>query len=198
MTTMNKESYIAEVRGKLSRLPQSDIDHWLDYYSEMIDDRLEDGMTEDEAIGAIGTADEVAEQILLETPLPKLIKAKVNPSRSYRAWEIVLLVLGSPLWVSLLIAAAAVIFAVYISLWAVVVSLYTADFAIAVSGIAALGLCAYLIASGNVLIGLVALGAALILMGLSVLLFFLAALAAKGVIQLGVLSVRGLKKLFIK
>ncbi len=39
-------------------------------------------------------------------------------------WEIVLLVLGSPIWLSLLIAALAVVIALYISLWSVIVSLW--------------------------------------------------------------------------
>ena len=47
----------------------------------------------------------------------------MRPRRQLKAWEIVLLVLGSPLWLSLGLAAIAVIFAFYVVLWSVSVSL---------------------------------------------------------------------------
>ena len=53
----------------------------------------------------------------------KLIKEK-TPKRRLGVWEIVLLVLGSPIWLSLLIAAFAVILSLYISLWAVIISFW--------------------------------------------------------------------------
>ena len=55
--------------------------------------------------------------------MSKLIKEK-TPKRRLGVWEIVLLVLGSPIWISLLIAAFAVILSLYISLWAVIISFF--------------------------------------------------------------------------
>ncbi len=64
---------------------------------------MEDGLSESEAIEAVGPVSQIVQQILMETPLPKLVKDKVKPRRSLKVWEIVLLVLGAPLWLSLLI-----------------------------------------------------------------------------------------------
>ena len=50
---MNKEVFLSELRKKLSGLPQSDIDERISFYAEMIDDRIEDGMTEEAAIEQI-------------------------------------------------------------------------------------------------------------------------------------------------
>ena len=75
----------------------------------MIDDRMEEGSTEEEVVSEIGNVDDIVSQIIADTPLVKLVKEKAKPNRMLKAWEIVLLVLGSPLWVSLLLAVIAVI-----------------------------------------------------------------------------------------
>jgi len=195
---MNKQSYLEDIKTNLKGLPQSDIDHWIEYYSEMIDDRLEDGMTEDEAISAIGTPQEISEQILLETPFPKLIKAKVKPSRALRAWEIVLLVLGSPLWISLLAAAFAVVLSLYIAIWAVIISLYAVDLALAVSGLAGIAASLVIIFTGGFSPALFLFGCGVFCIGLALLMFLLCNISAVGAVKLCVLMFRGIKRIFIK
>ena len=59
----------------------------------MIDDRMEEGLTEAEAIAGIGSVDKIVTQIVAETPITKLVREKVKPKRSLQAWEIILLVL---------------------------------------------------------------------------------------------------------
>ncbi len=95
---MNKRQFLAEIGTRLRSLPQGDVEKSLDYYSEMIDDRMENGVSEEEAVAAMGSVDDIAAQILLETPFPTLVKARLKPSRALKAWEIVLLILGSPVW----------------------------------------------------------------------------------------------------
>ena len=50
----------------------------------MIDDRIEDGLSEEEAVGEIGPVDSVVSQIIADTPLPKLVKERVRSNRSLR------------------------------------------------------------------------------------------------------------------
>ena len=106
---MSKQEFLAELKAGLNGLPQEDIEERLTFYSEMIDDRMEEGLTEEEAVLAIGTVNEVITQILTDTPLSKLVKERVKPKRTLKAWEIVLLALGAPIWLSLLIAVLAVL-----------------------------------------------------------------------------------------
>ena len=42
MITMTKQEFLAELRRGLSGLPQNDIEERLNFYSEMIDDRMEE------------------------------------------------------------------------------------------------------------------------------------------------------------
>ena len=111
---MNKQEFLAQLRKGLSGLPKDDIDERLTFYSEMIDDRMEDGIPEETAVREIGTVDVLVSQIIADIPLGKLVKEKITPKEKLKAWEIVLLVLGSPIWLSLLIVAFNVIFSLYI------------------------------------------------------------------------------------
>ena len=70
---MNKQQFLAAVAGRLSNLPQSDINKSLEYYSEMIDDRMEDGMSEEDAVGAMGTIDEVVSEILTPVQIAMMV-----------------------------------------------------------------------------------------------------------------------------
>ena len=101
---MNKHEFFEQLGRGLSGLPQEDIDERLTFYGEMIDDRVEDGLTEEEAVAEIGSPDEIASQIISETPLSKLVKQKVKTKRQLKTWEIVLIAVCSPVWVPLLIA----------------------------------------------------------------------------------------------
>lgn len=40
---MTKQEYLSAIRGKIRKMPADDINKFMDYYSEMIDDRMEDG-----------------------------------------------------------------------------------------------------------------------------------------------------------
>jgi len=86
---------------------------------------MEDGMTEDEAVNDIGDVDEIVKDTIGDVPLTKIIKEKATSKRTLRIWEIVLLILGAPLWGSLLIA----VLAIMISFYAVLFSLIAVVFA---------------------------------------------------------------------
>lgn len=192
---MNKEQFLSAVRQRLAGLPQSDIDRSMDYYAEMIDDRMEDGLTEEEAVAAMGTPEYVASQILMDTPLPKLVKAKAKPSRSLRGWEIALLVLGCPVWLPLLLAAAIVLFAGFVTVWALILSLFLVILALGVSGIACIGA---MFAAGFTPNALFAGSAGLILTGVTILLGLASIQAVKGIVWLCKWGIRKIKSQFVK
>ncbi len=121
---MTKSKFLAELGVRLSRLPVQDAAASLEYYSEMIDDRMEEGMDEDSAVAAMGDMDEIVKGIVGEMPLGRLIYQRIKPSRPLRVFEIVLLVLGSPIWLAVAISLFAVFLSVYVSLWSVLISCY--------------------------------------------------------------------------
>ena len=195
---MNKQDFIASLRASLSGLPKQDVEDRLNFYSEMIDDRIEEGLTEQEAVLAIGSVTTVSSQILADIPLSKIAKEKIKPKRGLRAWEILLLALGSPIWLSLLIAAFAVVFSLYVSVWSVIISLW-AVFASLVAFVAG-GIIAGIIfiVVGNVLTGVCMIGTALVCAGLSIFSFFGCKAATKGLLWLTKKLALGIKKCFVK
>jgi uncharacterized membrane protein len=122
---MTKIKFLLALHDKLSGLPQDDVEERLNFYSEMIEDRMEEGMSEEEAVAAVGSVDEIAAQIVGDIPLTKMVKEKIKHKHRLKAWEIVLLAVGSPIWFSLLIAFLSVVVSLYVSLWSVVISLWS-------------------------------------------------------------------------
>ena len=194
---MNKIEFLTVLRERLQGLPEEDINKSIDFYCEMIDDRVEDGMSEEEAVEALGNIEEIISQILSEVSLPKLVKEKVKPKRALKVWEIVLLVLGAPLWIPLLAAVILTVLAVYLSVWSVIISLYVVDLAVVICGIAFVRLAVAFLFGGQFVSGGVALGAGLVCMGLSILLFFAFNLVTKGILWASKKVLLGIKGLFI-
>ncbi len=195
---MNKKEFLDKLKARLSSLPKQDVEERLSFYSEIIDDRIEEGLSEGEAISQIGSVDEVVSQIIADIPLSNIIKEKTKSKRKLKAWEIVLLVLGSPVWASLLVSAFAVIFSLYIVLWSVIASLW-AVFASFVA-CAPLGVLAGIVfaISGNGPSGIFMIGAGIFSAGLSIFLFFLCKISTKGVLLLTKVIALGIKKCFVK
>ena len=193
---MDKFEFMTTLEDGIKALPEKDRREILNYYSEMIDDRIEDGLSEEEAVSDVGDVNEIIKQILRDTPLTKLVKEKVKTRRSLRAWEIILLILGSPVLLPILIAMAAVIFSVGVAFWALVFSISGAAFAFAVATIAAFaGAIVFVIKTGTIA-GLGMIGIALTMAGLAILFYFAAKAAAKGLVWLGKKAVSGIKSSF--
>lgn len=181
---MNKSEFLGTLRKGLHGLPQNDIEERLAFYGEMIDDRIEEGLSEDEAVSAVGDVNEIAAQTVAETPFAKIAKERIRPKRRLKAWEIVLIALGSPIWLSLAIAAAAVIFAVYVSLWAVIVSLWAVFVSLAVCAVGSVPMCIFFIAGGSGAAGFVTLSSGLVCAGLSIFMFYGCKEVTKGILIL--------------
>ena len=194
---MTKQEFLAQLKDGLSGLPQSDIEERIAFYEEMIDDRIEDGLTEEAAVAEIGPVDDVVSQIISDTPITKIVKERVRPKRKLQAWEIVLLVLGSPIWLSLLIAAFAVILSIYIVIWAVIVSLWAVELSLIISSFAGFIAGIMSCCMGNVPAGLVLISAGLVLVGLSIFLFFGCKAASKGAVIITKKVALGIKNMFI-
>ena len=195
---MNKQEFLTQLRNGLSGLPKEDIDERLMFYSEMIDDRMEDGFPEVSAVSETGSVEEIISQIIAEIPLSRLVKEKITPKKKRKAWEIVLIVLGSPLWLSLLIAAAAVLFALYAVLWSVIIVLWAVFACFAACGLAGIAAGVYFAVNGSGLTGIAVIGAGFVCEGLSVFMFLGCRAATKAILSLtGKLAVR-IKNCFIR
>ena len=181
---MNKQAFLTQLRKGLSGLPREDMEERLTFYREMIEDRMEEGLPEAEAVKAVGEVDGIIAQIIAEKPAVSIPKEQNKPVRRWRAWEIVLLALGSPVWVSLLISAIAVLLSLYAALWAVVISLWAAFGALAGSALGGIISGVACICADNALPGAAVIAMALVCAGLAIFAFYGCKAATRGTVAL--------------
>ncbi len=175
---MNKYEFLAKLSKKLDGLPADEVKERLNFYAEMIDDGIEEGLSEEEAVAKIGDTDEIATKINTEE--------SENPTekRKLKAWEIVLIVLGSPLWIALAAAAFAVALSLYVSLWAVIVSLWAVFASLVGSAAGGLALAVLSFCKAEWLTAVALIGACLVCAGLSVFALYGCKALTKAVIFL--------------
>lgn len=195
---MSKNEFLDELRKGLSGLPQEDIEERLTFYSEMIDDRIEEGLSEEDAVSQIGKVEDIISQIMSDIPLSKIVKEKVKTKRALRTWEIVLLALGAPIWFSLLIAAAAIVFAVYVTIWSVIFSIWAVEVSLAACSLLGILDAVIFAFRGSAHVGIVMLGIGILCAGLSILLFFGCKEATRGILLLTKKMALGIKSWFIR
>ena len=185
---MTKKEFLSALSRGLSGLPRREREERVSFYREMIDDRIEEGMPEPDAVASVGTVEGTVSQILAERPAV----AEETPQKSGngRVGMILLLVLGFPIWfpilLSLFVTVASLIFSLFVTLWAV-------ELSFAAGAIGGVGSFFVLLFTGQVAPAFFTLGAALVFGGLAILLFF-GALAATKALWRGIAWV--LRKLF--
>lgn len=174
---MTKSDFLLSLKDGLSGLPERDIVERLTFYSEMIDDRMDDGISEVAAVAEIGPVEDIVAQILEDYP--------DKPKRKLRAWELTVIILGFPLWFPLLISAFAVVLSVYAVLWSVLISVWAVEISLWASTFGCcVGAVVVMIAHGNFVSGIVIFGVAFICAGLSIFLYYGCMILTKGIIFL--------------
>ena len=186
------------MRKGLSGLPQDDIEERLTFYKEIIEDRMEEGFSEEEAVSAIGSVEDIVRQSIADIPLAKIAKERIRPKRHLKVWEVILLTLGSPIWLSLSVAAAVVILALYISLWAVMISLWAVFGSLAVCAVTSIPGYVIYATHGSNAAGLAMLSAGIVCAGLSIFMFFGCRTATKAILMLTKKTTIWMKNRFIR
>lgn len=181
---MTKTEYLTLLEERLAIIPDAYRNDAIAYYEEIIDDYIDSGYSETTALSYLPSVDDLAEKILSD---PALASRKKNvhsrresmhaapirkPRRELKGWEIALLVLLSPLWLSLLLAAILLAIGFFVFCFFLAIAVYALDFGLAAVAIAAL-LCVPIPALLQTSLTwlLLLLGVAFLCGGLSILLF---------------------------
>lgn len=193
---MNKTEFVDALRRSLGKLPSYEVEQSIAFYAEMIDDRVEDGMSEQDAVAALGPVGAIAAQIIAETPaIPKAI-AKANTGS--RTLNIVLLAVFSPIWVPIVLALAAAAFMVYLSIWMVIVALWMTVAILLLCGPIGIVGFAWCLGTGYPLTAAYLLGCGLAAAGVGLFAWFGVLAASKGLFNLTRQFARWIKGLFVK
>ena len=149
---MTKIEFLAAVAGELSGLSPADSKEQIGFLSEMLDDRIEEGLSEAAAVAAMGTPTDVAAAIIADAPFSTIVEESAPP-KGRSVLRTALLCVSSPIWVSLLFAAVITLFCVIVTFGAVGLSLGIVALP---SWFLAKHLYAYSIAGAKILLRLVA------------------------------------------
>ena len=189
---MTKNAYLSELADRLRQLPQSEIDKSIAYYSEIIDDRMEEGCSEEEAVNGLEAPVTAAERILQDAPLGMLVRERIRPKQAVSGWIIALLVIGFPVWFPLLLAAAGIVFAMYVVVWSLVFAFFASTFAVGTASLAVL-ITAFVRAGEGAGLIFALLGVGLLGIGCFILMGLATWMAASGVVRLTAALIRSLR-----
>lgn len=160
---MNRQQFFNELNTLLNQLPKKERNKTITYYNELINDYIEDGLPEEVAIAKLGNLQSIANEILLDN-------GKTPNSRSSSGSKIfiaILLVLGFPLWGSILLAGALLLLSFYIILFCPILVFGICSIAFFGSSIVCI-IVTPLIIMENLAYSLVQLGVGIFLLGLSI------------------------------
>ena len=196
---MSRDAFIGELRHRMAGLPQQTVERTVEYYSELIADSVEDGMSEEEAVARLESLEEIVANVVKDTPLSQIVQTRVQEKKAkgVSGWVIALLILGAPVWLPLLIAALVVLFALFIALWAVVIALWAVVVAVILAALAAMVGGVIELVRMHLAQGLVLLGGGLMCLGLCALAFLLMKLITVGTMKLCKWIWTGIKSLFV-
>lgn len=167
---MTKQEFLSELERALGKLPHAEVEQALAFYDEAISDRMEDGLSEAEAVADLGPVDEIAAQIAAETPpIPRAI-ARANTGSC--TLNIVLLAVFSPIWIPVVLALAAAALAVYVAIWAVIAALWAVDAVLVLMPFAGLAALASTLGGGMPLPGVFVFGLSLVSSGFGLVASF--------------------------
>lgn len=198
---MKKNEFLAALSRRLSALPPEEAEKSLSFYAEMIDDRVEDGMTQEEAVAALGSLDEIVASIINQLPLATVVKERVNSSRkkakSPTLWMI-LAICGFPIWLPLTLVFVILVLTVYMVAWILIAALVAVLLALVASGV--LGIIVGLIRciGLGVGIGLFTMGVGILCAGLVILGVYPVGWLVRRLVQFTAWFGRKVKELFLR
>ena len=197
---MTKNEFITEIKAGLQGYPDDEVIKSLSFYTESIDDRMEDEMQEDKAVSELGSIQDIIRNIKLTMPIAVLAKTRIKESKeksSSKTLWVILAIAGFPIWFPLLLAFASVALAVYISIWACIIALYACELAFGLSGIVCLVYSFIHMVTISRAGGIIIAGGSLFLIGLFLVLLKPMISISKSLIKSTESFLKWIKKMFI-
>lgn len=122
---MTKTGFLKQLRKKISKLPPEERQRVLEYYGELIEDEIESGSSEEEAVSRRGSAEEIARRTIAQYREACQEGEYVRGRRRHGfGARLTIALVSFPIWLP-----------VYISVWAVLISLAASAVALLLCGI---------------------------------------------------------------
>lgn len=197
---MTKQEFLSELERALGKLPHAEVEQALAFYDEAVSDRMEDGLSEAEALAGLGPVDEIAAQIAAQiaAETPPIPRAIARANTGSRTLNIVLLAVFSPIWIPIVLALAAAALAVYVAIWAVIAALWAVDAVLVLMPFAGLAALASTLGGGMPLPGVFVFGLSLVSSGFGLVASFAVFWASKLLFRATRSFARWIASLFVR
>lgn len=161
---MKKHEFLKKLNRLLKHLSRSERKKILSYYDDMIEDYMERGYWEEEAVRKIETPDAIVEKIKLDSL--KDYEIMEEPKRISGGYAICL-ILFSPIWCTMLLLIGYLLLCIIFSFWSgiLMIATFTILFMLA-GGISIIGLPVVMTQDG-IGVGIVQLGVGIFMIGIS-------------------------------
>ena len=196
---MTKRQFFDALSERLRVLPKEELNRTITYYNEIIEDYIEDGMSEAQAVAQLEPVDVIASRILHEEQDGVAAEQLTKQRKKAPVWLVVVLaVVGFPIWFSLLMAGISIVLSVLATLFSIMIALMCIP--VGLAGVTVGGICLspVFLATGNVPKGLVLLGGGLVCAALTLLAIWAVYYLVKGLWHLIRWIVRKITGLFSK
>ena len=141
---MSKREFLEALRSKLAGLSQEEREKTMIYYSEMIEDRMEEGATEEEAVAAVGEFEDILAGVPhssmpqpvpweqpepepeIETePKPKAepVQPKSTKNNNSQLVKAIIILVSAPIWFPVVITVVSLLFSLVVTVFSLGVSL---------------------------------------------------------------------------
>lgn len=195
---MTRNEFISSLSARLNSIPEAEKNKALDWYSELICDRMEE-MPEADAVSGIGSVDEIADEILSQYRQNTTAvhssdgtepQSRRSPDKGVNtALVIFAAVVLSPIWLPLLITGLSLALVAVLLVWCAVVTVGVMLVSAAAVGAVGLVYGFWALFVINPAYGLLVLGTALVAAGLTLALIPLIVVTVKGAAEFTVWSV---------
>ena len=167
---MNKKQFCTLLENELRiYLSLEEVYKTLNFFKEMIDDRVDEGLSEEQAVSQLGNIDDIVGQILDEHNIKKRQKKLVwrfIPQKTPSAANIIIAILLFPIWITIFSLVASF----FIAFMSLIFSLVVSVIALFVGGIALILIALfYLIYEKNIAYYLDILGFGFIITGIGLI-----------------------------
>lgn len=192
---MSKNEFLGKLRIEMQNAGLDNISNVIEYYDEMLEDRIEDGMTEEEAVASLESIPSIIASMKADKPMSEVVKERIKESKDkadkkgHSALWITLAIIGSPIWFSLLIALGALVFALYVTIWALVIAFFATTFALGIAAVACL-----VAAPVSIFLGWVPIATSVAMLGIALFLGGICIFLWSPVVAFAKLSINACKK----
>lgn len=90
---MNRDIFISELRKGLRGVKDEEVERLVSYYNENILDRMEDGMSEEEAVESLGDLETIISEARSAETIPEILHSRINEMKNSFKGNTLLLIL---------------------------------------------------------------------------------------------------------